>query len=103
MISPRSSITSSLHAGAATSTEVRVEPGEVSSPDHGDSRLWESVSAVLALSDAIEGGEIAGVERNLDRAHVLLEVRDRSSARDQQHPVVAGKQPRQRDLDRRGA
>ena len=54
----------------------------------------ETSRAVVALTDPIEGREIGGIELDLDRSHVLLEVRDRVGARDQQHPVVASKQPR---------
>src|SRR4051794_9465918 len=42
------------------------------------------------------------VELEPHRRHVLLEVRHRARARDQKHPLVAGQQPRQSDLCRRG-
>jgi predicted TIM-barrel fold metal-dependent hydrolase len=47
---------------------------------------------------AIERNEVGVVELDLDRGHVLLQMRDRARAWDQQHPLVAGRQPRQRDL-----
>jgi hypothetical protein len=46
-----------------------------------------SVCAVVALFDTIESGEIGVIEVELDRSHVLLEVRDRARARNQQLPV----------------
>ena len=40
-------------------------------------RLGVSVGGVVALSNAIENGEIGGIELDFERAHVLLQVRDR--------------------------
>jgi len=71
---------------------------------HPRPSLGEGVSSVCAVAqvETIEGGEVGGIELELARGHVLLEVRDRARARYQEHPVVAGEQPRERDLARRG-
>jgi hypothetical protein len=51
----------------------RPDPGEVSSPDAGDSPATSRCAAVV-LFDAIQGGKIAVIELELGRSHVLLEV-----------------------------
>src|SRR3954447_24433024 len=43
--------------------------------------------------ESIEGGEIGGIELDLDCRRVLLEVCDRTRPRNQKHPLVAGQQP----------
>ena len=58
-------------------------------------------SLCAAVCDAIEGGDIAVIELEPGRSHVLLEVRDRARAGDQEHAVVAGQQPGESNLGRR--
>ena len=48
----------------------------------------------------LERGHVLVVERDVAGGHVLLQMRDRGRPRDQQHPVVVGQQPCERDLRR---
>ena len=84
--------------------KVRAGPGEVSSPDDGDCPALSDLSGRRPSRCPTRSRTVrsAGIERDLERSYVLLEVGDRARARNQQHPVVARKQPRQSDLGRRG-
>ena len=82
---------------ALTATSVRTAAGEVAAPP--DSQACGEPTCPTPSSAARSSSSSA----TSPGGDVLLEVRDRRRARDQQDPVVARQQPRQRDLGGRRA